>query len=447
MNCHLDRRKFLSTMTLASAGVTLGGPAFAYLPSENKKPALLGGPKAHPDQFPGWPVAGRSDEQGLVDVLRSKKWGRLSGNSVATFENKFKELTGAKHCLGVSSGTNALYTSLGVLDIGPGDEVIIPVYTFIATYNVVVLNYALPRFVDTDLESFQIDATKIEQAISRNTRLIMPVHIGGSPADMDTVMEIAGRHDIPVIEDACQAHLAEWKGQKVGTIGMAGAFSFQSSKNLNSGEGGAVLSNDDAFARNAFNFQNQSRGTDSDSSTYRSTRGSNLRMTEFQGNLLTTQMDVLSSQASTRSLNATYLTELLHEIPGIYPAKLYPGVTQSAYHLYMFRYDKREFADMPRSRFLQALAAEGVPCSGGYRSMNKEDYVQRLAKNRHYLKLYGEKAMQEWVETSSCPQNDLLCEQAIWFTQSMLLGTKNDMEQIAEALVKIRTHAGELVKS
>lgn len=442
-----ERRKFLSKISLAGAGVTLVGPTLAYTRASEKKPAILGGPKAHPESFPGWPMYGKSEEDGLVEVLKSKKWGRLSGNAVTEFENSYKALMGANHCLGVSSGTNALYTALGVLDIGPGDEVILPVYTFIATYNVVVLNYALPRFVDTDLESFQIDAHKIEQALSPNTRLIMPVHMGGSPADMDTVMETARKHDIPVLEDACQAHLAEWKGKKVGTIGTAGAFSFQSSKNLNSGEGGALLSNDEGFAKNAYNFQNQSRGNDAGSSHYRSTRGSNLRMTEFQGSLLVAQIENLKSQSTLRSTNATYLSKLLSEIPGIYPAKLYPGVTQSAYHLYMFRYDKKEFAEMPRPRFLEALAAEGVPCSGGYGRMNKEDYVRRLVKNRHYLNLYGEKTMQEWAETNSCPQNDLLCEQAIWFTQAMLLGTKNDMEQIAEALLKIRNHAGELVKS
>ncbi|MEX0884729.1 MAG: DegT/DnrJ/EryC1/StrS family aminotransferase, partial [Cyclobacteriaceae bacterium] len=405
------------------------------------------GPKAHPDQFPSWPVSGKREEDGLVKVLQSKKWGRLNGNAVANFENEYKEWTGAKHCLGVSSGTSALYTSLGVLDIGPGDEVIIPVYTFIATYNVVVLNYALPKFVDTDLESFQIDATKIEQAISQNTKLIMPVHIGGSPADMDAIIDIAGKHDIPVLEDACQAHLAEWKGKKVGTMGLAGAFSFQSSKNLNSGEGGAILTNDDLFAKNAYNFHNQSRGNDDENSSYQSTRGTNLRLTEFQGNLLTSQMSRLMEQANRRSLNAQYLTELLNDIPGIHPAKLYPGVTQSAYHLYMFRFDKNEFAEMPRSRFLEALSAEGVPCSGGYGMMNKENYVQDLAKNRHYLNIYGKATMQEWLENSSCPQNDKLCEQAVWFGQSMLLGSKKDMEQIAEAILKIRAHAGDLVKS
>ncbi|MFO7824347.1 MAG: DegT/DnrJ/EryC1/StrS family aminotransferase, partial [Cyclobacterium sp.] len=328
-----DRRKFLSRLTFAGAGVSLAGTTFTFFPVENKKPALLGGTKAHPEPFPAWPVTGKREAAGMAEVLQSKKWGRLNGKEVASFENEFKEWTGARHCLGVSSGTSALFTALGVLDIGPGDEVIIPVYTFVATYNVVVLNYALPRFVDTNIETFQIDTDKIEKAVTQNTRLIMPVHIGGSPADMDSVMDIAGKHNIPVLEDACQAHLAEWKGKKVGTIGLAGAFSFQSSKNLNSGEGGAVITNDDRFAKNAFNFHNQSRAEYDVTSNYRSSRGTNLRLTEFQGRLLKEQMSRLQEQAKRRTHNAQYLTGLLNDIPGIYPAKLHPGVTQSAYHL------------------------------------------------------------------------------------------------------------------
>jgi dTDP-4-amino-4,6-dideoxygalactose transaminase len=430
---------------MAGAGISLGLPSSGFSFTKNEKPAILGGPRAHPGSFPGWPVFGQEEKDNLMDVLQSKKWGRLNGKAVAGFEGEYKAITGAKHCLGVSSGTSALFTSLGVMDIGPGDEVVIPVYTFVATYNVVVLNYALPRFVDTDMESFQIDAHKIQSAITPNTKLIMPVHIGGSSADLDTIMKVADQHNLPVLEDACQAHLAEWKGKKVGTIGLAGAFSFQSSKNLNSGEGGAIITNDETFANNAYNFHNQSRGSKEEGSSYSCTRGSNLRMTEFQGNLLLAQMTRLQEQSDLRIANARYLTRLLNEIPGIYPAKLYAGGEKSAYHLYMFRFDTNEFAEMPKSRFLQALAAEGIPCSGGYGQMNKEKYVTDLATNKHYLKIYGEKTMREWLERNNCPQNDSLCEQAVWFTQTMLLGTKKDMDQIAEAIIKIQKYAGDLV--
>jgi perosamine synthetase len=448
MEAPLDRRNFLHVMAIAGAGLAAGVSAPVFGISQ-KKPALLGGPKAHPDPFPGWPVFDEKEENGLSEVLKSNLWGRLNGGVVAEFEREYSQLTGAKHCLGVSSGTSALLTILGALDVGPGDEVVIPVYTFVATYNAVVLNYALPVFVDTDVESFQMDATKIESVLSPNTKLVMPVHIGGSPADLDKIMQVTSKAQVPMVEDACQAHLASWKGKMVGNFGLAGAFSFQSSKNLNSGEGGAVITNDEAFASTCYKFHNQGQGGQGTSYLAGTgTRASNMRLTEFQGALLSAQMSRLEHQAKRRSENAAYLTTLLQEIPGIYPAKLYKGTTNSAYHLYMFRYDKSFFSGMERSKFLQALNAEGIPCSSGYGTMNKDKYVTDLANNRHYLKIYGKETMQQWLERSQCPQNDLLAgEQGVWFTQTMLLGSRTDMEQIAEAVQKIHRHAAELKNS
>ena len=448
MDVHVDRRTFLNVMAIAGAGLAAGVPS-PVLGTSKAKPALLGGPKAHPDPFPGWPVFDRKEENTLSEVLKTKAWGRLDGGVVAAFEQAYSQLTGASHCLAVSSGTSALLTILGALDVGPGDEVVIPVYTFVATYNAVVLNYALPVFVDTDLESFQIDATKIESALSPNTKLVMPVHIGGSPADLDKIVEVTNKSQVPMVEDACQAHLASWKGRMVGSFGLAGAFSFQSSKNLNSGEGGAVITNDGAFASSCYRFHNQGQGGQGTSYLAGTgTRASNMRLTEFQGALLSAQMSRLEEQARRRSENATYLTTLLQEVPGIYPAKLHEGTTNSAYHLYMFRYDKNHFAGMDRAKFLQALSAEGVPCSSGYGTMNRDKYVTDLANNRHYLKIYGKKTLQEWLERNQCPQNDILAgEQAVWFTQTMLLGSRTDMEQIAEAVQKIHRHAAELAKA
>jgi dTDP-4-amino-4,6-dideoxygalactose transaminase len=331
---------------------------------------------------------------------------------------------------------------LGALGIGPGDEVIIPPYTFIATYNVIVLNYALPVFVDVDIESFQIDADKIESAISKDTKVIMPVHIGGSPFDVDKVLKVSGKHNIPVIEDACQAHLAEWKGKKVGNFGLGGAFSFQASKNLNSGEGGAIITNSEDFYNKCYSFHHQGQGSDAASLEPGSgTRGSNLRMTEFQAAILLAQMTRIPEQIRQRSDNAAYLTKQLSEIPGIKPAKLYEGTTRSAYHLYMFRYDKEAFAGMDRTKFIRALNAEGISCSTGYTSLPKEAYVQNLSKNKHYLKIYGERGMKQWQEQISCPVNDKLCDEALWFTQTMLLGDRKNMDMIADAIRKISREA------
>lgn len=449
------RRSFIKQL---GAGATLSALSFSTSSASQRlgfstgqelsKPAILGGQKAHNTPFPGWPVIDQTEETALLDALKSKKWCRLGSNAVENFETEYKKLTGAKYCLATSCGTSALSAILGALEIGPGDEVIIPVYTFVATYNVVVLNYALPVFADTDPESFQMDANKIGAAITKQTRVIMPVHIGGSPADLDKITEVAATAKIPVVEDACQAHLAEWRGQKVGTLGLAGAFSFQASKNLNSGEGGAIFTNDEQFAQTCYNFHNQGRvGRVSTYAPGSGTRASNYRMTEFQGKLLLAQMTRVVDQTNRRTENADYLKLLMKDIPGITPAKLYEGTTRSAYHLFMFRYDPSYFAGLSRDQFIGALNKEGVPCSTGYGMMNKDAYVTSLAKNRHYLSIYGEKTMNQWLERNQCPQNDRLTEQSVWFFQNMLLGTRTDMDQIAEAIRKIQKYAAEIKKA
>ena len=413
---------------------------------QNDKPALLGGSKAFPGKFISWPIYDGREEQALIDIVNSSKWGRLDGDVTAKFEEEYAKYLGMKHCLVTSGGTTALYSMLGALGIGPGDEVIMPAYTFVATYNVVVLNYALPILVDTDIETFQIDTKKMERAITRATKALMPVHMGGVPADIDKIMAIAQKSKLPVIEDCCQAPGSEWKGKKVGSYGIGGAFSFQSTKNLNCAEGGAISTNDTEFYKACFAFHHQGQSESTAGfGTGEGTRGTNARMTEWQSRILLAQMTRFEEQTKKRSENAAYLSKLLNEIPGIYPAKLYPGVTEVSYHLYMFRYDKSHFADMSRERFMEALRAEGISTSTGYGRLNSDPYVTALAKNRHFLKIYGEKAMQQWLERNKCPQNDKLTgEQSLWLTQNTLLGTKNDMEQIAEAIRKIHKYAKEL---
>ncbi len=455
MKSNMTRRSFLETASLAGAGLSLALPKLASASgggagAADAIPAQLGGTPACSGGWPGWPVFGAPEKDVLLKTLDSGRWYRGSGNEVSEFEDAYEKLMGAKHCLATASGTAALTTALGALDVGPGDEVIIPPYTFVATYNVVVLNYALPVFVDSDLETFQIDAGKIDGAITKETKAIMPVHIGGYPANLDKILEVGKRHKIPVIEDACQAHLAEWRDRKVGTWGLAGCFSFQASKNLNSGEGGAVLTNDDQFSEVCYNFHNQGRARKvaGYNFTYSGTRGSNLRLCEFQGGLLQAQMTRLIEQSDRRRANALHLDKMLGEIRGIRPAKMYDGATRSAYHLYMFRYDPAEFAGLSRAKFLEALGKEGIPASSGYGVMNQDEYVSGLAKNTHFLKIYGEKKLKEWLERNrDCPQNEKLCAQAVWFTQNMLLAEPTKMDQIAEAIRKIQKHAAQLAKA
>jgi dTDP-4-amino-4,6-dideoxygalactose transaminase len=291
-----------------------------------------------------------------------------------------------------------------------------------------------------------MDANKIEAAITERTKCILPVHLGGSPANLDKILAIGRKHRLPVLEDACQAHFAEWRHRKVSTWGELGCFSFQASKNLNSGEGGAILSNDAALIRDCESFHNNGRGEAGAGFSY-VRNGLNHRITEFQAALLLSQFARLEEQSRTRSENASYLTTLLREVPGIAPARMYEGCTRNAYHLYMFRYDKTHFAGAPRARFLKALEAEGIPCSGGYTPLNKEPFLKNTFNSRAFRSLYSPQELARYEERNHCPANDRLCEEAVWFFQTMLLGPKSDMEQIAEAIRKIQQQADQLLKA
>jgi dTDP-4-amino-4,6-dideoxygalactose transaminase len=232
----------------------------------------------------------------------------------------------------------------------------------------------------------------------------------------------------------------------VSTLGALGCFSFQASKNLNSGEGGAILTNDTDLFRVCQSFHNNGRGNTGSGFGY-VRNGANLRITEFQAVLLTEQLKRVEEQSRRREQNAAYLTKELAEIPGIRPARMYPGATRNAYHLYMFRYDKGAFANLPRVQFLKALQAEGIPCSGGYSPLNKEPFLKNTFDSRAYRAIYPAKRLDDWIERNHCPANDQLCEEAVWFTQTMFIGPREDMDQIAGAVRKIQRQAGTLARS
>jgi len=440
------RRQFLAA---TCAGAMASGPtralSFSAPSGLDDKLAILGGKPVRSEPFPSWPVIEEPDEKIWMEVLRSKRWNRLGGSYVERFEKAWAERLGAQHCLATASGTSALVASLTALDIGPGDEVLVPPYTFVATINAVLLHHALPVFVDTDRETFQIDANKMEAAITNRTRCILPVHLGGAPANLDRILEIARKRRLHVVEDACQAHLAEWRGRKVGTLGDLGCFSFQASKNLNSGEGGAIATNNAELLEVCKSFHNQGRPPKGVGFAY-VRNGDNRRLTEFQGALLLSQLTRLEEQSRVREQNAQYLTKMLSEIPGIRPARIYDGCTRNAYHIYMLRYDKAYFSDLPKQQFLKALQAEGIPCSGGYSPLNKEPFLKATLHSRAFRYIYSEKEIAALEERNHCPENDRLCDEAIWFGQTTLLGTKKDMEQIAEAFKKIQKGAAMLAR-
>ena len=446
------RRKFLKQNSLTGASVALGlttPSLFASNPSTVTTPAILGGQPVRTQGWQQWPIwKPETDEDRVIEVLRSGVWSRAA--VVTEFEEKWAETIGTRRCLAVVNGTNALICALANLDIGAGDEVIVPPYTFIATIQAVLQNGAMPVFVDTDPETFQINADKIEEKITSRTRAILPVHIAGLPADMLRIMQIAKKHELLVVEDACQAWLAEINHQKVGTFGNAGCFSFQNSKNLPMGEGGAIVSDDEAFMDRCFSYHNYGNPYGSvvgevGSGTIR--LGTKLRLTEYQAAIGLAQLKRLEEQTDRRSENAAYLKSLMKDIPGIIPYKLYDHVTRAAFHLFPFRYKKEAFQELPRADFLTALRAEGIPCSGGYATLNNMPYLGNTFKTKNFQKMYPKDMLDidRYLAQNQCPENDQLCnEEAVWFTQNMLLGEPSDMDDIANAIDKLQKNADKI---
>lgn len=449
-NKDFTRREFLRNSSMSGAGValTLGMPSpqvFASSFGDVKIPAILGGQPSRTREWPEWPMwIPESDEKRVLEVLRSGVWSRAG--VVSEFEEKWAKTMGAKRCVTVVNGTNALICALANLDIGAGDEVIVPPYTFIATIQAVLMNGAMPVFVDTDPQTFQIDVNKIEAKITPRTRAIMPVHIAGLPADMERIMQIAAKHDLLVVEDACQAWMAEINHKKVGTFGNAGCYSFQNSKNIPMGEGGAIVSDDDAFIDRCFSYQNfgnpyGSVAGEVGAGTLR--LGTKLRLTEYQAAIGLAQLKRLEGQTDIRAKNAGYLSAQLRKIPGILPYKLYDNVTRAAFHLFPFRYKKAQFKDLPRDEFLKALREEGVPCSSGYTTLNKMPFLGHALQTKNFRKMYPKEMLdsRKYYAENQCPENDQLCEEAVWFTQNLLLGEKSDMDDIANAIRKIHDNA------
>ena len=437
-NQKITRRQAIATGAFGAVGTMASFSFTPYNFSNINKLAIHGGGKTKSSPWPEWPVWDQRAEKDVIDMLRSGRWWRGSGGYVADFEKKYAELMGTKRCLATASGTAALLVALHVLGVDAGDEVLVSPFTFIATYNVIFMNKALPVFVDTDPETFLINTSKIEERITDRTSAILPVHIYGLPVDMDKVNEVAKKHNLKVVEDACQAWLGEYKGKKLGTLGDLGCFSFQNSKNLPTGEGGAVVGNNDEIMDRCFSFHNCGRpfGSVQRTSDY-PIRGSNRRMQQIQAITLMSQMNRIGNDADIRLENAKYLDKKLAEIPGIIPAKLVAENSCSAYHFYPFRFISEKFGNVSRAKFIEALRAEGVPCNAGYGQQNKDGIIEEALNSKGYKRLFSEQRLNQWREENQLPGNDKLAREAVTFTQNILLGSKSDMDDIVNAVTKI----------
>jgi perosamine synthetase len=450
------RRRFLKDSSLTGLGTVLAvhtaSSLFASSDTAYGEPAILGGKPLRSEPWPVWPQWNpATDEQRVLEVLRSGVWSR---DKVADeFEKKWAETIGTKRALAMVNGTNALITSLVQYDIGAGDEVIVPPYTFIATIQAVLMTGAMPVFVDTDPETFQINADKIEEKITPNTRAILPVHILGMPADMEKIMAIAKKHNLIVVEDACQAWLAEINHRKMGTFGNCGCFSFQTTKHIPTGEGGAIVSDDEEFMDKCFSFHNYGNPHGAVIGAVNAgavMKGTKLRITEYQAAVGLAMLARLEEQTTLRNGNAGYLRSKIKDIPGIVPYKLYPNVTRASYHMFAFRYKQDAFKGLTRNQFITSLSAEGVPCMSGYAPyLNSQPYLEDAFNSKNYRRMYKAEELDfnKYKERNQCPENDKLCDETVWLFQSLLLAEKTDMDDIHAAIEKIQNSAEKIKNS
>lgn len=450
MNEHdVHRRRFL-TATSGSAVAALAAqslPALGSVRNGAGQLALLGGePVRKNKSWPDWPYCDDQVVDAIVKTTKSRIWCRIQSSSgtVPTFEKEFAQLMGMKSCVATGSCTQSLHTALEALGIGPGDEVITSPYTDPGTIASILACRALPVLADLDEESYQLDPDDVARRITENTRALMPVHMMGQPCHMDRIMEIARKHRLKVIEDAAQAHLAEYRGRKLGTIGDLGCFSFQSSKTMACGEGGAIVGDDAQLMDKCFTVHNH--GTSRRGFT--EVAGPKYRMNEFQAAVLLGQWPGIRERCARRNRNAAYLTSRLRGFPGVVPQKLYEGTQSGSFYIYAMTYKKEHFNDAPRSVFLRALAAEGVSLSPYIaRGLHREPWTEHILASRVYMKMFSEERLRRYREEIHCPRCDKVCQDLVMvWASGPLLGTKEDMDDIVNAIFKVHENRDQLKK-
>jgi dTDP-4-amino-4,6-dideoxygalactose transaminase len=397
--------------------------------------AINGSSPTCTDVWPTWPIWDEHERSGVLDVLESGRW--WYGERVARFEHEYAAFQNAKFGVTVSSGTTALETLLEAAGIGPGDEVIVPPYTFIATASAVLRVGAIPVFADIEPDTWSMDPDDAVRKITPRTKAIMPVHFGGRIVDMDRFLEIGRAHGVTILEDACHSWGGKWKGKGTGALGRGGIFSFQVSKNIASAEGGIILTDDEAFADHCRSITNCGR-TIGGAWYDHENLGSNLRMTEFQAALLLGQLSRLEAHTLRREENAAYLAERLSRIPGIGVTREDPRITRRAWHIFLMSIDAGAFG-ATRAQFMRALEAEGVPCSGGYA---RPAYKMGVFQNLKRMRANPDIALD--YESVHCPNAERACEETVWLSHTLLLAERDSIGRIADAIEKIALHAAEI---
>ena len=415
--------------------------------------ALAGGTPVRTRPFPPHPIIGEQEKQAILEVLESGKLSTflavpgeyfLGGKNIREFERRFAEYHSVRHAVAFNSATAALHAAVVAVGVEPGQEVIVPPYTFTSTATSALMHNAIPVFADIDEEVFGLDAEAVQRAITPLTRAITLVHLFGNPANMGEILEVARKHNLRVIEDCAQAPGARYRGKLVGTFGDCGVFSFTENKNITTGEGGMLITDDTAIAEVARMVRNHGEviSQGQTARTYNSViLGWNYRMTEMEAALGIVQLGKMDLLNQDRIDLANYLSEKLQRIAGLQVPRVRTG-DKHVYYAYAMKYDAKAIG-LPRDLFVRALNAEGIPFGAGY---VRPLYLASLYRDRqpYAFRYYEGKAS---YEQGLCPTAERLHEQQLILTGIVRPpATFADMDDIAKAIGKVVANKESLVE-
>src|ERR1700741_4444854 len=403
------------------------------------KLAITGGEAIRKKRFDPWPVFTEKEKAALDDVLTSHNWGGqpFPGKHADAFAAKFAAYHTAKYGQCVNTGTVAIQAALKAIDIRPGDEVLVPAYTWEGTVGPVLLVNAVPVFVDVDPNTYCMDAKQIEPLLTPKTRAILPVHLGMRFADLDAIMAIAKKHNLKVIEDCAHVHGGMWRDKGAGSTGDLGAFSFQTSKLMTSGEGGAVITNNLEYFERVQSYINAGRRSVTDQYKKRII-GFNYRLGEFQAAILSAQLERLPEQRKVRQANMDQFESRIRNIRGIGMLKPEPRITRPAPYGYVMKYFAEQVKDIPRAAFVGALQSEGIPCDGLFYEPVYCSSLFPIDPTDYPALSWGRPKPLDLRNMYKCPAAERAAyHEAVWFPHQLFLGATNDVDAMADGIHKV----------
>lgn len=404
--------------------------------------AIRGGPAVRPGGYPPWPARDQRDLDAVAAVVRDGRWGGFPepGPQAAAFEQRFAAYQGAKHGILMVNGTVTMEVALKALGIGWGDEVIVPALTFAATPYAAMAAGALPVFVDVLPSTWTIDPDQAEAAITPRTRAILPVHLGHQMADMDRLMEIAGRHGLAVVEDGAHAHGQRWRDRGAGCIGDFGSFSHQSSKILTAGEGGSLLTNDDRLGRLAHSIIDCGRPKDAAEKEY--TFGANYRLGEVHAALLNVAMERFPAQQEERAANAERFEKLVADVPGVRVMPRDQRVTRWSFYRYVLAIEPGAFGGATNARVCDALEAEGVGAWSGYEPMSNYDLFQPALSRLPVAVEFADRLDPSKMSFPVAEAAGL--REGVYIDENVFRAGDQGVDDAVEAIAKVQANAAEL---